>query len=205
MPYKDKAKNAAYAKAYHAANKERLNAKSKAYHAANKERLNAKSKAYRAANKEKINAHAKAYQATNKEKLKPKRAAYRAANKERLSAINKAWRKANREKVAAIKRRGATGWTDGQYRAKLSEQEGCCAICEVDACSTGRAFAADHCHDTGKPRGILCNKCNTGIGMLGDNLEGIMRAVRYLQKYETTVEIISEDTKLSQSAQCAHI
>lgn len=40
----------------------------------------------------------------------------------------------------------------------------------------------DHCHETGEIRGVICNNCNVGIGMLGDNLEGLEAAVRYLRK-----------------------
>jgi transposase len=40
----------------------------------------------------------------------------------------------------------------------------------------------DHCHETEEFRGWLCYQCNTAIGNLGDNLEGLMQAVRYLQK-----------------------
>ena len=39
----------------------------------------------------------------------------------------------------------------------------------------------DHCHDTGKIRGVLCNHCNTGMGLLGDNIEGIEKALKYLK------------------------
>jgi len=38
----------------------------------------------------------------------------------------------------------------------------------------------DHDHDTGKFRGWLCRNCNQGIGKLGDNIEGLTRAVKYL-------------------------
>jgi hypothetical protein len=40
----------------------------------------------------------------------------------------------------------------------------------------------DHDHSAGRVRGVLCRRCNTGIGMLGDNLEGVLRAVEYLRK-----------------------
>ena len=46
-------------------------------------------------------------------------------------------------------------------------------------------FVIDHDHDTLEFRGWICHSCNTGIGILGDNLKGIMYAVRYLKKYET--------------------
>lgn len=45
----------------------------------------------------------------------------------------------------------------------------------------------DHCHVTGKMRGLVCSPCNTGIGQLGDNLEGVMKAARYLEKAEESI------------------
>mgnify|MGYP003636613148 FL=1 len=43
----------------------------------------------------------------------------------------------------------------------------------------------DHCHDTLLFRGWLCGKCNSGISLLGDNLEGIKRALKYLNNKDT--------------------
>ena len=40
----------------------------------------------------------------------------------------------------------------------------------------------DHCHDTKKHRGWICGNCNTGIGKLGDNIEGVQKAVDYLEE-----------------------
>ena len=39
----------------------------------------------------------------------------------------------------------------------------------------------DHCHKTNTPRGYLCNECNTGLGKLGDDLEGVEKAREYLK------------------------
>jgi hypothetical protein len=39
----------------------------------------------------------------------------------------------------------------------------------------------DHCHETNEVRGILCSGCNTGLGHLGDNIDGLLRAVAYLK------------------------
>jgi hypothetical protein len=46
---------------------------------------------------------------------------------------------------------------------------------------TGTKKYFDHCHIHKKFRGWLCNECNTGIGKLGDNLDGVMNAVVYLK------------------------
>ena len=40
----------------------------------------------------------------------------------------------------------------------------------------------DHCHETKKFRGWICNRCNHGIGSLGDNIEGLNKALKYLRK-----------------------
>jgi len=44
-----------------------------------------------------------------------------------------------------------------------------------------RALALDHDHETGAFRGWLCGRCNAGIGLLGDSLDGILAAVQYFQ------------------------
>ena len=51
-----------------------------------------------------------------------------------------------------------------------------CAICGGPSNGMGD-FHVDHDHDTGKIRGLLCHKCNLGIGLLGDNLN---KAQEYL-------------------------
>lgn len=45
-----------------------------------------------------------------------------------------------------------------------------------------RALALDHDHATDKFRGWLCGNCNIGLGKLGDNLDGVLRAIKYLQE-----------------------
>lgn len=52
-----------------------------------------------------------------------------------------------------------------------------------DLCLTDRAFryVFDHCHNTGRPRGTLCNSCNGALGVLGDNEKGLTRALNYVK------------------------
>lgn len=45
----------------------------------------------------------------------------------------------------------------------------------------------DHCHDTGAFRGWLCDRCNRGVGCLGDNLGGVLRMVRYLERHDPEI------------------
>ena len=55
--------------------------------------------------------------------------------------------------------------------------------CANPACrSKDRRLCIDHCHDTKKPRGLLCHNCNTALGLLGDNVEVILGLSQYLAR-----------------------
>ena len=64
-----------------------------------------------------------------------------------------------------------------EYRALLEQQDNACAVCRV---AFTREPCVDHDHKTGKVRGLLCTGCNTGIGKLGDSIQGLLRAATYL-------------------------
>ena len=64
-----------------------------------------------------------------------------------------------------------------QYDAMYEERDGKCDVCS----KAEETLCVDHCHSTNKIRGLLCFDCNTGIGKLGDNLDGLSRAVAYLE------------------------
>jgi len=51
--------------------------------------------------------------------------------------------------------------------------------CEL--CNNETSLAVDHCHKSGKVRGMLCAKCNTGIGQLNDDIELMKRAIKYIK------------------------
>ena len=68
-----------------------------------------------------------------------------------------------------------------EYLQMLEAQQGACAICGTTDTGKRKAFAVDHCHDTGKIRGLLCGNCNTGIGNLRDNIKLLERAIEYLR------------------------
>lgn len=66
----------------------------------------------------------------------------------------------------------------------------CCEVCgwkptgkeSKGKTNRGRSLVYDHCHDSMKFRGVLCDSCNTAIGKLGDTIEGVQRAIKYLSK-----------------------
>jgi hypothetical protein len=74
------------------------------------------------------------------------------------------------------------GLTPATYEALLAAQGGKCACCGVAANRDGRRMFIDHDHATGMVRGILCNSCNLGIGALGDSVDGVRRALAYLER-----------------------
>jgi len=44
-----------------------------------------------------------------------------------------------------------------------------------------RSLNVDHDHVTGQIRGLLCGPCNKGLGLLGDNLDSLWKAIHYLE------------------------
>lgn len=68
------------------------------------------------------------------------------------------------------------------YDRLLQAQGGSCAICRGDDPGhKSGVFQVDHCHETGNVRGLLCFHCNKALGYFGDTIDGVQRAVRYLE------------------------
>ena len=68
------------------------------------------------------------------------------------------------------------GITTDQYAKMYIVQAGRCGICQIKYDN----LHIDHDHKTGKVRGLLCMKCNTGLGQLGDTYSSVEQALRYL-------------------------
>jgi len=73
------------------------------------------------------------------------------------------------------------GITEGNYQEMLKEQNNSCKICGT-ALEKGKVLSIDHCHTTGKIRGLLCHHCNTGLGLFKDNIETLQLAIEYLKE-----------------------
>lgn len=69
-----------------------------------------------------------------------------------------------------------------RYNEILASQNGTCAICNSPP--TFRRLDVDHCHITGKVRGLLCKRCNTGLGCFHDKEELLKAATNYLETAE---------------------
>ena len=87
----------------------------------------------------------------------------------------KEYRKNNKERIKRLRVKHQHGITLEEYNNAMSSQH-CCEIC-----GTENNLCYDHDHTDDSFRGVLCKTCNTGIGLLGDNLAGLNRAVMYLR------------------------
>lgn len=107
---------------------------------------------------------------------------YRKKNNKRRLAYLKDWAKKNPEKVREQKYRHRYGIDISEYNRLLEEQGGSCKICKSKDKKRKNAefFAVDHCHKTGKVRGLLCYNCNSGLGKFKDDPELVEKALSYL-------------------------
>lgn len=122
-------------------------------------------------------------------------AVYRSDCKECCSGRALQWFRDNRERNKENKHRwnlaNNYGLTPEEYVAMLQEQGGVCAICgEPETKKHGRTgtefrLAVDHCHGTGRVRGLLCQTCNRVIGLFRDDVERHRKAISYLLRNQT--------------------
>ena len=88
------------------------------------------------------------------------------------------------EKDPMVKRRAELlrvyGITLEEWYEIYDSQNGVCAICKQE-CKTRKSLSVDHDHETGDIRGLLCNRCNRGLGLFRDDPEVLKNATRYLQ------------------------
>ena len=103
------------------------------------------------------------------------------ANPEKAKANCKQWRQENPDQVKTIRLR-QYGITLEEYRDLEQEQNFSCAICEKLSSECNKGLHVDHCHSTGKIRGLLCSKCNTAIGLLDDKPDRVHKVMNYLQR-----------------------
>lgn len=95
----------------------------------------------------------------------------------------KNWRLLNPDKSKNSKLQSKFGISIEEYKKKLARQKNGCAIC-TEVCGSGKSLAVDHCHESGKIRGLLCSKCNLGLGLFRDDIILLVAAKRYLTKYK---------------------
>jgi hypothetical protein len=108
-----------------------------------------------------------------------KRRALRAANPTKYRDREDRYRKANPEKTRLKAR--VRNWRKLKLPTPTHPCPSTCECCGRPP-SSKQALHLDHCHVSGVFRGWLCSECNRAIGKLGDSIEGLMNAVRYLER-----------------------
>ena len=101
-------------------------------------------------------------------------------NKERISIKKKAQHKANPEAARARCYKNKYDITIADYHVMFLEQDGVCKICSKPE-PTNVHLAVDHCHTTGKVRGLLCTPCNKALGLFEDKQDSLLNAISYLK------------------------
>lgn len=91
------------------------------------------------------------------------------------NAANKVYYRKNKEQVLLKNTLRKYGLTQVELE-ELKAAHLCCAICGND-----KKLFIDHDHETGKVRGLLCNYCNTGLGMFFENTKSLASAIVYLE------------------------
>lgn len=99
-----------------------------------------------------------------------KRRAHRANNKPAYKLWKFKWQLKNRY-----------GLEHETYLELLSSQGGGCAICGSIKTANKMSLAVDHCHKSGRIRGILCDSCNVGISRFKDDPSKLLAAIEYLK------------------------
>lgn len=75
------------------------------------------------------------------------------------------------------------GLTVEDYQQMVKEQDEKCYLCGNEDNYNGKPLYVDHCHNSGKVRKLLCQHCNSGLGMFRDNPELLIKAADYLKEH----------------------
>lgn len=86
----------------------------------------------------------------------------------------------NKDRARAYSIKALYGIGPEDYRSMLVQQNHSCKICKTHENNLKRRLFVDHCHETGKVRGLLCQYCNTMLGNAKDNVLVLQSAIAYL-------------------------
>jgi len=123
-------------------------------------------------------------------KISPKKRVYTDEQKAASREAQRKRRAKNPERVREVgkeserrRRMRRYGISEQTYKDLLEKQNNACAICSLSFKDTGRYIHIDHCHATGKVRGILCHHCNLLLGNAKDSIKTLSKAINYLEEH----------------------
>ncbi len=108
--------------------------------------------------------------------------AWSAKNRAASRARANQWRLNNPEKVREKGYMSKYGITLADFDNLRISQRFCCKICSAHETQFDSHLHVDHCHKTGKVRGLLCGPCNKALGLFKDNITSIHNAAEYLEQ-----------------------
>jgi hypothetical protein len=125
------------------------------------------------------------YRAASNRRMKRKYALDAEHRKKKIKASADWRKKVGPNVVARLNRRVRLA---REYNITIEEADAllveCGGVCEICHNPSKTKLGIDHCHETEGIRGILCRRCNVALAALGDSMEGLMRAVEYLRRFE---------------------
>ncbi len=114
---------------------------------------------------------------------------HRIFNPAQAKRTKKLYNESHPESVRRWGRRSAwrrCGLDPDEIERLLSTHDGKCAICGLDS-SVVDTLHVDHCHETKKFRGFICNSCNIGLGYFKNSIERLEAAAKYLERQKKMV------------------
>lgn len=118
----------------------------------------------------------------SKEKDKEYADRYRTKNRKAIRERMNAWNRANPDKRKHYALKEKYGISLEDYNSMLNVQNECCKICKRHKSLFTRSLNVDHCHKTGKVRGLLCKDCNLLLGKVRDDVSVLLEAIKYLEE-----------------------
>jgi hypothetical protein len=168
------------------------------YYRKNRIQRLAESKQYSQENRDAKLKYLKEYYRKNKEKYKrtPEQQAEVNRRRREKYAQDKEYREKQKSKAREYQEKNPRirkaqrikkfGITLQQFEDMYEKAKGRCEICGFEDDGNVRFFPfVDHCHQTGRVRGLLCTKCNFALGHFDDNIEKLEAAIKYLQSANT--------------------
>ena len=122
------------------------------------------------------------YAKINKEKISENKKRYREENIEIIKQRDKKRYHKHKDKAREWWLRRNYGITQEQFDKMVSDQNGKCAIC-FSKPANNKTLVVDHCHTTEKVRSLLCNNCNTGLGLFKEDVSRLSSAIKYLTDF----------------------
>jgi hypothetical protein len=177
-------------KEWYARNREILKERRRKAYAENRNGIRDKDAASKRANRERNREAQRAHLENNREKINARRREYYKKNAEKMKPGFHQRYHSDKDAHTDKRLKRKFGITLDEYNAMFSLQGGVCAVCGTepnikDKNGNIRRLAVDHDHKTGRVRQLLCNACNTSIGLVKENISTLVGMIDYIKKHET--------------------